>query len=49
MSLRRKKKERDLTQSYGKTTTSTETSKKQRDNTKTPPKTSITLQDGQLE
>ena len=35
-------KGRDLTQSYAKAPTTTEKSKKQRDNTKTPPKTSIT-------
>ena len=36
-----REKGRDLTQSYDKSPTPTEKSKKQRDNTKTPPKTSI--------
>ena len=39
-----KKKGRDLTQSYDKRPTLTEKSKKQRDNIKRPPKTSITQQ-----
>ena len=37
-----REKGRDLTQSYNKSPTPSEKSKKQRDNIKTPPKTSIT-------
>ena len=37
-----REKGRDLTQSYDKNPYTTEKSKKQRDNTKTPPQTSIT-------
>ena len=49
----KRKKGKDMTQSYDKTPTPTEKSKKKRDNTKTPPKTSITQRlwtdlDGQL-